>query len=264
MTTYILAAAAVAVILVLIRYPFWRPARTGVTVLAYHHVGVPPKNSKLKRNWVSPQAFARQMDYVVSQGFTTLTLDDLAKISEGKADMPAKPLLITFDDGYKNNYLNALPILKERNLKANIFFVYDAIGHHNMWHAPAKETWQDMMTVEQIKEVLAGKNIGYGSHTLTHKNLDRIAAADAKYEIEESKFRLEALLGTQCTSFTYTYRGGKNAEINKIIKEAGYKFAFSMYNGINTPPFNADKPLNRIFIKRCHNMWDFKIKLNRR
>ena len=155
------------------RWTWWRGAAPGLKVLCYHKVGVPPAGSKLEELWVSAGKFRAQVKYLLDNGYTTLLFSDLKKIHDSGAPLPEKAVLITFDDGYENNYLHAWPILKELGAKANIFVVFNTIGKVNLWHSPASEPWVNMATLEQLKEMQGSGVIEYGSHTMNHPHLPR-------------------------------------------------------------------------------------------
>ena len=113
-----------------IRYAWWRK-RIGYThprILMYHMIKEPIKNAKFNKLRVSPKMFEWQIRYLKKNGFTFLTMKELI---EKKDNLPKKTVVITFDDGYEDNYLNAFPILKKYNAKATIYLVVDR--HNREW-----------------------------------------------------------------------------------------------------------------------------------
>ncbi|MDR0292412.1 MAG: polysaccharide deacetylase family protein [Elusimicrobium sp.] len=265
---YFYAAAVLilitAVVIFSAKYNWWKKPKDGLVILLYHHIGTPPANSKNKRNWVSPENFTKQLDWLASNGYTSINFDGLLKIMAGKAQFPPKPVIITFDDGYKDVYQNAFPLLKERKMKAAALLVQEAVGKYNFWQDPAREVWQDIMTEEQVKEILKSGVFDYGSHGLTHKNLAKLESDAAEYEILESAARLANTFGAQCAVFAYPYGGGaEDEEINSFISAAGYKISLSSEQGINPLPLNTAKPLKRIPIRRRTDMLQFKLKITR-
>src|SRR5262245_5247171 len=107
----VLVIFALVVIGVSARWNWWRPRKNGIPILMYHKVGNPPPDSKLKKLWVSADQLREQMSYLASHGYTPILFKDLYRHWDKKSPLPPKPVLITFDDGYANNFENALPIL---------------------------------------------------------------------------------------------------------------------------------------------------------
>lgn len=248
------------------RWNWWRPRVVGgIPALMYHKVGDPPKGSRLAKLWVTTAEFRRQMEYLKSHGYTSMTFTQLRDVEQGKRPLAAKPVLVTFDDGYENNYTNAYPILKELGMKGNIFLVYETIGAHNRWHDPKTEPWIDMLTWDQVKEMQDSGVIELGSHTMRHRHLPSISLEDARWEIFESKRRLEDTLGREVVGFAYPYGAGAyDAPIRALAREAGYRYDFGIKQGISPWPWDAASgPLKRLFIRGDDSMLDFHLNMTR-
>src|SRR5439155_11354355 len=86
------------------RWNWWRPAKEGIPILMYHKVGDPPAGSKLKKLWVSPDKFRNQAAALSAGGYHSITFKDLYNFWDKSMPLPPKPVLITFDDGYVNNF----------------------------------------------------------------------------------------------------------------------------------------------------------------
>lgn len=248
------------------RWNWWRPTVTGgMPTLMYHKVGDPPPGSQLKKLWVSAADFRRQLVYLRDHGYTAIDFKDWADAEKGVKPLPSKPVLITFDDGYMNNYELAYPILREFGMKGCIFLVYETMEKHNGWHNPASEAWLKMLTWAQIKEMQDSGVIEFGSHTMRHRNLDAIPLEDAKWELEESKKRLEDKLGREMTGFAYPYGAGAyNPKVRALARAAGYRFDFSVKQGISALPWDREKEaIRRLLIRGDDNMYDFHLNLTR-
>ncbi|MFH1618637.1 MAG: polysaccharide deacetylase family protein, partial [bacterium] len=161
------------------RWNWWRKKAQGLPVPIYHKIGVPPRGARLRNLWISPARFRRQLEYLKSRGYVSVTFSELAAVQRGRGKLPKNPVLITFDDGYMNNYTDAFPVLRETGMKGNIFLVYDAIGKHNIWHNPDTEPWTDMLTWETAREMLKSGLVEFGSHTMGHPNLKKIPVEQA-------------------------------------------------------------------------------------
>jgi peptidoglycan/xylan/chitin deacetylase (PgdA/CDA1 family) len=247
------------------RWNWWRSKVWGLPALMYHKIGDSPKESKLAKLWVATADFRRQMDYLKSRGHTTMTFSELKAADEGKNPMPPKPLLITFDDGYANNYELAYPILRELGMKGNIFLVYETMERHNAWHNPSTEPWMAMLTWAQIVEMQNSRVIEFGSHTMRHRNLTQIPLEDARWELEESKRRLEDTLGREVLGLAYPYGAGAYVpKIRHAARQAGYRYDFGIRQGISPLPWNPESgPLKRLLIRGDDTMLDFHINMTR-
>lgn len=255
----------VIIILILglsVRWNWWRSVKKGVAILMYHKVGIPPKESKLKKLWVSPAMFNKQMKYLEKNGYNVMTFRDLKAMADAGKEPGPKTVIITFDDGYKNNFLLAVPVLSECGFPCTIFVVAEAIGRDNFWHDPSTETRVDMMNEREIVHLLQ-RDFEIGSHTRTHKDLGKIPLEQAEKEIIESRKMLEDRLKTDVKVFAHPYGGGAfKKDIQDIIKKAGYDYAVSIKQGLASFDDNP-YTLKRIFVHGSDNMFDFYLNLTR-
>lgn len=255
----VLAAAASA------RWNWWRPKASGIPTLMYHKVGDYPEGSQLKKLWVTVADFRKQLEYLKRHGYTPMLFSELKSVEAGERPMPEKPVLITFDDGYANNREQAFPVLRELGMKANIFLVYETIDHHNSWHNPESEPWIRMLTWAQVKEMQDSQLVEFGSHTMRHRLLTGIDRDDVRWELTESKKRLEEKLGREMVGFAYPYGAGAyDKGVRGLAREAGYRYDFGIKQGISPWPWNPDSgPLKRLFIRGDDFMLDFHLNMTR-
>ncbi|MDO8617283.1 MAG: polysaccharide deacetylase family protein [Candidatus Uhrbacteria bacterium] len=194
-----------------------------IPILMYHQIR-PTRSSFAFRDKffsVTPESLEAQLKALVVAGYETVTPQDLiAALTEkdGATRLPKKPVLITFDDGYRNQYQYAFPLLKRLGLKATFFIISQ--GHR----------WRGYVTEEMIKELDQSGFITIASHTQHHAMLPRYGAAAREREIGDSKKELETLLGHPVTSFAYPY-GGWSVEISKEVERAGYQLGFGVRLG---------------------------------
>ena len=257
-----LGVGALAALGVSARWNWWRWPAGGLPILMYHKVGVPPAGSRLKKLWVSVEEFRWQMGYLKRHGYVVLTLRQVADRMAAGEPVPAKGVVLTFDDGYRNNLENALPVLGEFGWPATIYIVVNAVGRDNFWHDPATETRLPMLSWDEINIL---KNAGWdiGSHTLNHPRLTRLSLDQAKNEIVESRRILAETVGVPPVSFAHPYGdGADNGDIRRLIQEAGYRTACSVHRGkadVAATPFC----LKRIFVRGDDTRWDFHLNLTR-
>lgn len=193
-----------------------------VAILVYHKIltidpQVAQKHTSLKKFNVDPEIFREEMSYVIDKGYTVLTMHDLlARVREG--NMPEKPLVITFDDGWKSQYQNALPVLNFYNLPATFYIYTGVVG------SPAYMNW------DELKDLVA-RGMEIGGHTKTHPRLTKVPLLRLNSELSESKTLLQNKLGILVTDFAYPY-GDYNDLVIKAVKQAGYLSARTSKQGL--------------------------------
>ncbi|MBI4387755.1 MAG: polysaccharide deacetylase family protein [Candidatus Omnitrophica bacterium] len=236
---------------------------SGVRILCYHRV-----NDKVNGYLsVSAALFREQMDYLVSEGYQTIGLDELIQTPHPtlsphggeriSATLPADPstlfggkergrsIVITFDDGYRDNFENAFPILAERGLKATIFCVTQRLGT------------EDYLELNEIFEMKRA-GFSFGSHTNGHPHLPRLSREEKQREISDSKKILEEMFDSPVSFFCYPY-GEHDQETVALVQEAGYQGACSNIPGSNRKinPYL----LERTEISPSDTIFDFQKKL---
>ena len=197
-----------------------------ILVLNYHKVD----NMNISLS-VLPKDFDWQMKYLHDHGYNTITPDELYKALTEGGPLPDNPVLITFDDGYRDNYKNAYPILKKYDFKATIFVISSFLGVY-----PNYITW------DQAREMDAD-NISIQSHTVDHKSMTDLSDDELRTELVDSKKKIEKELGHQIDYMAYP-TGTYNLHIAKLVQEAGYKAAFTIKYG------NVDKASNIYALER--------------
>ncbi len=185
-----------------------------ILVLNYHQI-----DNKSAYLAVPISDFDAQMKFLVDSGCVTITPDELYAGLRGELQLPPKPVLITFDDGYLDNYTNAFPILKKYGLHATIFIIPAFTGVY-----PGYMTW------DQLKEMEAA-GITVESHTLTHPKLEELPDDEIRNELLNSKNMLEQNLGHPIEFLAYP-TGTYNLHIAGIAQDIGYKGAFTIKYGI--------------------------------
>ncbi len=183
-----------------------------IPIIIYHSVRPtrPEETEAQKRYNISPDRFEEQLTYLKNNGYTTISLDQMvADLERGTTSPITKPVILTFDDGWKNQYEYAFPLLKKYNDTATFYVYTNPI-----------EKDERFLIWSQIKEMSdAGMTIG--SHSVYHPYFSKATPAELKKEIFNSKKTLEKHLGKKVSHFATPY-GQTSSQIEKLIKEAGY------------------------------------------
>lgn len=234
------SVAAAVLILAIGGFLFWLSDKHTVPIMMYHQVIY---REDPQSNWVSPQNFEWQMAYLAKHNYHVIPLSELVAATKAGRTLPRKSVVITFDDGYENNYFHAYRILKKYGFPAIIFVPSDQVSN-----ADGYLKW------EQIREMIAG-GIDIGSHTRTEAYLPDLTVEQQRDEIRESKRILERNLGIPIDYFAYPI-GGFSEEIKDITRGAGYKAACATNRGYD--PLNKDVyELNRIRFSDKDNRPDY-------
>jgi peptidoglycan/xylan/chitin deacetylase (PgdA/CDA1 family) len=233
-------------------------------VLMYHHIntldGVDPKNTIEIGLRVSPDIFEKQLEYVLSKGYTTITADQLNNAIQNNGQLPEKPILITFDDGYKDALTYADPILKKHNAVGDFEIITGAVGKDGYL------SWDDVKT-------LKADGMGISSHTVNHcylaVNVDpktatagpfadspvndtpnqlcpkfdsggKLNTGQVRGELQQSKLTLEKELGGKISTIFYPY-GKYNQQTMDIAKSLGYTLGFTV-----APQTKSELDLNHL------------------
>jgi len=192
------------------------PFRKGVSILMYHSID----NNNVFFT-VKPEIFEKQIKYLKDNNYNVISLAELVKILELNNDLPKKTIVLTFDDGFEDNYLNVWPVLKKYNFPATIFLATGLVGQeiNNVQSIPLKALgWQE------IQEMHQSGLIDFQPHTVSHQRFDRIDLKEIEQEIIDSKRMVEEKLNKKCYFFAYP-RGWYNQEIIEILKKNEFKAA---------------------------------------
>lgn len=235
--------------------------RYEMPVIMYHRVIKDETEKGVHGTYVTVEQFEEQMKYLKKKGYETVTFKDLLNNRyKQRFDKDKKWIMLTFDDGYKDNYENAFPILKKYQFKG-IIYILDGI-EYNKWDVENSENPEKRFTLMNRDELLEMQNYGieFGGHTCTHPRLTELSLEETKTEVINSKFNIEKTIGRELLSFAYPY-GSLNEEIKKIPKEIGYRFAVATDSG--SIVFSDDLfEIRRIGIFPTNNLFNFKRKVS--
>lgn len=191
-----------------------------IPILLYHYVEyVKDEGDTIRKSLnIIPAVFDEEVKTLKNAGYTFLTPKDLADILDEKMGLPQRPVILTFDDGYRDFYTDVFPILKKYNVKAVAYIVPNFLNKPNN------------MDLWQLKEIVKSGLVEIGAHTMDHTYLAGLPLKRVKYEVEMSKNYLEKNLNVLVVSFAYPYGAFDNQAID-VVRNAGFKTAITTING---------------------------------
>ncbi len=228
------------------------PAALRIPILMYHSVSEPGADSRHPYfgTVTSPAVFEQQMRYLHENGFQTLSPADVFANGETSIRIVRKPVIITFDDGFRDFYTNAQPILAKYGFTA---IVYLPTAYIQKTTTSFKGL--DCLTWNEVRE-LSRAGVLFGSHTVTHPVLKEVAHDQLEAELRDSKATIENELGFAIDSFAYPYAyPQQNREfvqrLRSVLIDAGYQ------NGVSTIIGSTHGIEDRFCLKRLPaNSWD--------
>jgi peptidoglycan/xylan/chitin deacetylase (PgdA/CDA1 family) len=227
---YRISAVATACLLVLCAAgPSWAAGQSAakkhgarqfyVPVLIYHHIkwSKPSDNATERGLTIYPSQFTAHLAYLRSHGYHTLTALRLTEALRGAATVPRHPVVLTFDDGYRDVYTNAYMALRRDHMTGTFFIIAGLVGK------PRYLTWK------QITD-MARHGMDIEAHTMTHPDLTIVPAAQDWGEINQSRLVLQKHLHRQVHIFCYPY-GAYDTTVLRDVAKAGYWSAFTTREG---------------------------------
>ncbi|MGB8956245.1 MAG: polysaccharide deacetylase family protein [Tumebacillaceae bacterium] len=210
-----------------------------VPILAYHSICT----QEVSDNCVPVQMFRAQTQYLRQAGYQTVTFQDLLRWEMGIGLLPKKPILLTFDDGYHDNYTNAFPMLRQQGMRATVFLIARKVGQKGYLN------WDEVRDMAQ-------HGFEFGGHTLTHLDVTKLTSAEQREEIGLCKQEIEAQLGRPVIAFAYPY-GQFNDAAEQVVKDSGYRYAVSGRSG-HAALFEEPFHLKRVVLSGYVSMAEFK------
>lgn len=213
-----------------------------VPVLLYHHINRHAGDTVT----VTPEVFAEQIRYLYDEGYKSLSADELLEFVAGERALAGKTVVLTFDDGWLDNYLNAVPVLSRYRMKATFFLIsgrVDAASQRTQGldagipdHETAKKLIEGgaaqhvVMNWNIVRELEVSGLFRCYSHTVNHRRSAGLLVDELSSELVLSKERIEAMLGKECAYLCWPY-GSFDERAVKLAEEAGYKGLFTTVDG---------------------------------
>lgn len=226
---------------------FLLPEPEGFPILEYHQVTNAPLDEDFEVYNVPPAEFAEQLDYLQAEGYTTITLKEFMHAVRGYKQLPEKPIILTFDDGYAENYTEMLPILEAHGMTAVVYVITNTLGQKNY------------LKLDELKD-MQRRGIEIGSHTSDHIPLTELDETFRRRQVRESKIYLEWSGLEPICSLSYP-NGAFNKEIEDILRDENYLTAVTGEAGLNTLETNPFE-LRRVHIRKPRfGLTEFKLRL---
>jgi peptidoglycan/xylan/chitin deacetylase (PgdA/CDA1 family) len=226
--------------------PDGTPRRLVIPILMYHHIGVPgPGTDAIRRDLsVSPANFEAQLRYLIERGYEPITLESLVLYLQLGRPLPPKPVVLTFDDGFRDNYTNAYPLLKEYGFVGTFFVITGFVDEGR----PEYVSWAEI-------ELMHANGMEIGSHTYTHPSLKGKSFDYIVWQVLGSKEAIEAR--TQEPVHFLSYPSGQyDQQVIDVLRSAGYWGAVTVEAGSLQ---SSERPfeLKRIRVRGSYNLADF-------
>jgi peptidoglycan/xylan/chitin deacetylase (PgdA/CDA1 family) len=206
-----------------------------IRVLFYHRIADTTAEGESTGVTISQRTFRAHLALLEKWGYAPITFHDYQLYLGGVLSLPKKPVILTFDDGYKDLHTYALPVMKEFGMRGVIFIVGDRRMRTNEWDEGISPSYQ-LLDEEQILEFHeAGFEIG--AHSMHHIRLTSVSASDAWEELHQARISIEILLNSPVQTFSYPY-GLLNDELKSMAQQAGYSVACAAFSG--PPVFGSD------------------------
>ena len=232
-----------------------------IPVIMYHRVVNNENEGGVHGTYITAKKFDEHMKYLKEHDYEPITFKELLKLNyRNRFNNGKKYIILTFDDGYEDNYKIAFPILKKYQFKCIIYLVSHL--NYNKWDVEVPENPEKkfpLMTWGMIKE-MQEYGIEFGGHTMTHQKLAHMPFEQAKEEITKSTQFLEEKLEEKLVCFAYPY-GDLNEQVKEFVRNSSYSFAVATDSGDLS--FSEDLfQIRRIGIFPTNNMLSFKRKVH--
>ena len=264
MTTYILVALIIfllVLIWLILEYGILVPARKGLPILMYHKVS----ESEIDGITISTEKLKQQFEFILRKGYQTLSFNELAAAIKMGKPLPKRPLILSFDDAYRNFMEYAVPLLKTYGFKASVFIPVGFMGKTNNWDNGS----DPILSAVEIKELTNISSIEFGIHSYLHRSYAELDPVGMKNDLDLCIQTLDYHNIPFVRVLAYPYGGYPKkdpqlkAKMKEIFRTSRLQFALRIGNRINRWPLKDPYELKRIDIKGTDNFYTFRTKLRK-
>lgn len=263
----VLAGGGVAVVMAAVwfshRFGWWRgTVDHGLPrILMYHMVREHVRGSRANKMRVRPADFERQVRWLKDDGWEFVTVSEIVDRPSG-----GKRVAITFDDGYRDNLTEALPILRAHGAKATLYLVADRASCPD-WPAQRRASRagsdlssEERLTDDDVRELVAAGVVELGSHTVTHVDLTQVDGEVKERELADSKSLIEDLSGRPVRTFCYPFGLFSEGDPERL-RSLGYEAALTVEQGISDPRRDDPMRWKRVKVSGAEGMFAFRLRM---
>ncbi|MFV5697536.1 polysaccharide deacetylase family protein [Flavobacterium sp. ZT3R17] len=240
---------------------FYFPSKK-IRILEYHSISI---NGFEDQITISKEKIIEQFEYLKNNNYTTLWMSEIDELTNKKQDLPAKTVVLTFDDGFLDNYTELYPLLQQYNFKAVCFMVLGRIGQDVDWNGKYVNENMKLMNKQQLLEI--GSHIELGYHTFKHDNYANLTLDEIEKDLQlcQEIIKKEELNVFPALAYTfggyYRKKGVNQKLFFDLLKKYGIKYGLRIGNRINIFPLKNIYEVQRIDIRGTDSMKDFKKKV---
>lgn len=252
-----------ALIIVLnIQFKLFYPAGNKLRILEYHSISNDGFENQIT---LSKEKFLEQMEYLKTNGYKTLWFSDVEEYQKNNQLLPDKSVVLTFDDGFSDNYFEVLPILKSYNFKAVCFMVLGRIGKNIDW--PGRFVKPETMLIDKNQMLEMSSTFEFGYHTFKHDNYSNMTFEAIEEDLQLCQEVIEREKLNIYPALAYTFgryfrkKDEKQLKFFALLEKYGIKYGLRIGNRINGFPLKTKYELQRIDIRGNETMLDFRKRL---
>jgi peptidoglycan/xylan/chitin deacetylase (PgdA/CDA1 family) len=229
-----------------------------IPILMYHQVSS-AVHTNFREYTVTTEAFIAQMKILKRLGFSPITMSELIGFKKKINTLPAKPIIITFDDVLEDTVENTVPVLEHMGFNAVFYVPTEFVGRKSSWMLSDVDVEFQLIDWTRVRD-LSSRGFEVGSHTMTHPHMNTISTEYSYRELEESRKILEENLNQEVRHMAYPF-GAFDERIRAIVNDAGY------YTACTTEPHIANTGDDMLTLPRLNmgmddNLFDFILKIN--
>lgn len=212
-------------------------ADNGFRVLVYHSITDKVITNEWEESTTPKDLFVRQMEYLADNKYNIISCKQGIEYMTSRLKIPSRTVAISFDDGYRNNYINALPALKKYNFCATIFITVNFLRDYS--------SNPQYLSCSELLDIKKSGIIDFGSHSFSHRTLTMLDKPELDKEIRQAKQKLEDIVDDKIDLFAYPFGHSKSYDrkVVEAIRSAGFTGAYTTIFGLND--FRSDPFLIR-------------------
>jgi peptidoglycan/xylan/chitin deacetylase (PgdA/CDA1 family) len=264
MMTYLLIPLAILVCVLLwliLEFGILIPAPKGLRILLYHKIS----NEQIDGLTIPAENLKKQFDFIRWKGYQTLSFNELFEAVKIGKPLPKRPLILTFDDAYRNFREFAVPLLKAYGFKATVFIPVGYMGKKNSWDNGS----DPILSAGEIGELTNAGFIEFGIHSFLHRNYAELDPAGIEKDLDLCIQTLGHYNIPFVRVLAYPYGGYPKkdpylkARMKEVFRNSRIQFALRIGNRVNRWPLKDPYEVKRIDVKGTDSFYTFKTKLTK-